>query len=120
MTLWDAFQSWGKLTEQEGSAIQKQDWPMVTRCQQAKAQLQIIISALEQAMAPDFDPEEKEKLKTFRDQLLELEHQNLDSLRAQRQIAEQEDSELHLQSRNLKRVQKSYSAPMESGWRTYS
>jgi len=122
------YEQWRRWTEAEGEAIRNGAWSQVTQCQEAKLQLQPQIArAAEQVQreaAPSTKPDDLTELpfRDFVNELIELEHRNLELLASQRQRAGREKDSLDRASRNLRQVHRSY-APDRGGsghWQSYS
>jgi hypothetical protein len=122
----DAYGTWEQLTRSEGAAIQNEDWPRVTECQRSKQDLQReIIHLTESAQAEcrfaGGDTQNLEHdMRPIINALIALETRNAELLASRRQSAEARRLHLDQAVHNLRRVQKSYAAPAEAVWNSYS
>lgn len=122
----DAYGTWEELTRSEGAAIQNEDWPRVTECQRSKRCLQKeIIQLTESAQAEcrvaggDLTHLEHD-LRPIINALIALETRNAELLASRRGASEARRLHLDQAAHNLRRVHKSYAAPAEAVWNSYS
>lgn len=122
----EAYHSWEQLTQAEDTAIQSDDWPRVSRYQQSKQGLQRqIIHLTEAAQAECIEAGHDFKNLRARhapdhqwlDRARESERQLISTRRASAEIVM---ADLDQAAHNLRRVQKSYSAPPDALWNSYS
>lgn len=122
----DAYQTWEKLTQAEGTAIQSDDWSRVRECQQDKLGLQRqIIHLTEAAQAECIESGQDAKnlerdMRRIINSLIALESRNSEWLATRRAAAETAKADLDQAAHNLRRVQKSYSPPADALWNSYS
>lgn len=122
----DAYSTWEQLSRTEGAAIQSEDWLRVSECQRNKQGLQRqIIQLTECAQAECLesgtDPKRLERdMRQIINSLIALETRNSELLASRRQAAEVYKTDLDQAAHNLRRVQKSYTAPAEAVWNSYS
>ena len=124
--LLDLFQEWRALTEAEGQAIQSATWPEVTRCQDAKSQLQTRLIATHELLqaelkasgldAEAYDPRYRQVVA----ELIRLEQRNSEWLADQYQQADQQRNDLARASRNLRQVHRAYARTASANWHSYS
>lgn len=125
-SLFNAYSEWEQLTQAESAAISGGDWTRVAQCQSEKQKLQKqIISLTESAQAEcietGLDAKHFERdLRPIINNLISMESRNAELIATRRHAAEVERIELDTASSNLKRVQKSYSAPAAPVWNSYS
>lgn len=121
-----AYNSWEQITHTEGAAIEREDWPKVSECQQSKQGLQKqIIHLTEAAQTECIEGGHDTKLferdmRRIINTLISLESRNAELLAGRKQAADARKLELEQSSQNLRRVQKSYSAPANALWNSYS
>jgi Tfp pilus assembly protein PilE len=121
-----AYGSWEKLTQTEGAAIEREDWPKVSECQQSKQGLQKQIIHLTEAAQAECieigqDPKAFERdMRRIINTLISLESRNAELLAGRKQAAEARKLELEQSAHNLRRVQKSYAPPTGALWNSYS
>jgi hypothetical protein len=120
------YQQWRELTEVECSAISLADWMRVDACQSAKQSLQpLIIRFTEEAVA-DWSRQGNDRatmdreLRGVIDDLIRLEHRNGQLVENQLAAARSQEAELGQATRNLSRVQRSYSPAPSAVWQSYS
>ena len=124
--LLNAYESWEQLTQREGSAISRSDWPGVTECQKTKQELQRnIIQLTDAARAESIEAGIELKrfdndLRQVVNRLIALENSNSQLLSERRQPAELKRAELENTTRTLRRMQKSYTQPATAHWQSYS
>ncbi len=122
----EAYHSWEQLTQAEGTAIQSDDWPRVSEYQQSKQGLQRqIIHLTEAAQAECIEAGHDTKIferdmRRIINGLIALENQNAQLISTRRASAEIVKADLDQAAHNLRRVQKSYSAPPDALWNSYS
>lgn len=122
----EAYNTWEKLTQTEGVAIEHENWPQVSECQQTKQGLQRkIIHLTEAAQAECIAGGQDQKtleheVRRIINTLIALESRNAELLAGRKQAAEVRRLELDQASQNLRRVQKSYSPPTGASWNSYS
>jgi hypothetical protein len=112
-----AFEEWRGLTEVEGGAIERSDWPCVASCQARKKSLQAILTNLSRplrATAGSANPIPADlpaEVRALVAELVALETRNASLLAAKRQAALVERVELDRAGINLRRVRGSYGGP---------
>ena len=122
----DAYGVWEQLTRSEGAAIQNEDWSRVTECQRSKQDLQKeIIQLTEFAQAEcrvaGGDPRHLEQdMRPIINSLIALETRNAELLASRRRATEARRLHLDQAVHNLRRVQKSYTTPVNAVWNSYS
>lgn len=113
---------WRQFTLEEGSAISKQCWEEVTKCQAAKDKL---TQQLSDAGA-NWDSQRlsvqpwRELFKEQLLSLLDLERQNHTVLRDTQGLVQGELDQLQLSGRNLRAVRSSYAQRPQVCWQSYS
>lgn len=122
----DAYQTWEKLTQAEGAAIQSDDWSRVSECQRTKLGLQRqIIHLTEAAQAECIEAGQNSKnlehdVRRIINGLIALESRNAELVAGRRATAEIAKADLDQAAHNLRRVHKSYSPPADALWNSYS
>lgn len=116
-------QEWPRQTLAETEAIRAQNWPAVAACQDAKAELQKLLSqhpalTLRTAAPAAADPDGP--LRKFVQEVLALEQSNRELVASQKAALEVRRLKLHDTSRNLQRVHHSYARAAGSRWQSYS
>ncbi|MEY2411156.1 MAG: hypothetical protein QOF48_3826 [Verrucomicrobiota bacterium] len=120
------FEQWRALTEQEGRGIRAADWTRVAACQEEKSRLQTAIGMARQELAQTLPPAGPARTAMHRelDALLESlaihERENAQTLGAQLEIADQQRTELHQASRQLRQVNQAYAPGRQPLWQSYS
>jgi hypothetical protein len=120
------YQQWRQLSETEGEAIQASDWRRVDACQSAKQSLQPLIikftgEAQEDWVRAGIDKSVMEReIRAVVDDLIRLEHRNGEWVCRQQTAARSQECELEKSTRNLSRVQRSYSPAPSAVWQSYS
>lgn len=124
--LFTLYEQWRRLSLAESDGIRRADWAEVTRCQNAKHDLQARIVAatdaleVEQLTLPG-DPRETESaIRTVVSRLMELEGENSRQLRQQRARAEAEQAGADKADQNLRHLSRAYGQPRQTGWQNYS
>jgi hypothetical protein len=121
-----AYSTWEDLTRSEGAAIQNEDWPRVSECQQSKHRLQkqivyLTASAQAECLATGTDPKGLDHdMRPIINTLIALETRNGELLANRRRAAEARRLHLDQAAHNLRRVHKSYAAPTAAVWNSYS
>jgi hypothetical protein len=121
-----AYSTWEELTRSEGAAIQNEDWLRVTECQQSKQHLQRQIIQLTECAQAECRAAGADlrrldgDLRPIINALIALETRNAELLANRRQAAETRRVHLDQAVHNLRRVQKSYTAPTAAVWNSYS
>jgi hypothetical protein len=123
--LWELYQQWKQLTEDEGAAIGKSDWTAVRRCQSAKKKLQPeIIRCTELAKGREVARKAVEainaKIRETVNELIMLETRNSETLEKLLAAMKEEHGELHLTSKRLRQVRQSYVPKRPPAWNQYS
>jgi hypothetical protein len=124
--LFDAYHEWHRLARAEGSAIRSGNWNLLQECQSRVRQFPPLITRLTCEARGEWrestaDPMAKEKkLQTIISGLMESTRQNLDLIRARRELARAKQEAAAAASRNLKRLQSSYAAARPGRWVSFS
>ena len=123
--LWDLYEDWKDLTEQEGAAILSADWVAVRRCQRAKEQLQPKIVRLTEALKAEAENDQQRAAINIRirakvNELIELERKNSAALEKRMAEHQQERAALDETSNRLRKVHQTYSPAQPSIWNQYS
>lgn len=124
--LLNAYGSWEQFTQSEGAAIARADWPGVSECQKNKQELQRQIihltdAARAESVEAGLDTKRFETdLRQIVNRLIAMESRNSELISERRQSAELQRAELDQTSRNLRRMQKSYTQPSTAVWQSYS
>ena len=125
-------QEWRRQTLAEGAAIRAQNWPAVRECQRAKQELQTLLNGVTSQHLTfhqkTTEPAQQAALKCqmlrcdpkLVTELVALESANRGLLDEQKRTLKAEQEELAGNSRNLRRVRKSYAGPGQSHWQSYS
>jgi hypothetical protein len=111
------YEQWRLLTEEEGAAIDREDWTQVAHCQAAKARLQAHIVDLSGLSRAEVS---QGQLRPVLEALLKLEHANQERLAKHRQQAEAQQQDLIRSSRHLRKLHHSYVPPARAHWQSYS
>ena len=117
----ELLQEWRRHTLAETEAIRLRNWANVQACQDAKAELQELLS--QNSNWPGGNPSAAapgEPLRKFVEEIIALESRNRDLLASQKAVLEAQRTELHDRSRNLQRVRHSYAPAAGSRWQSYS
>ena len=120
------YQEWRRLSEAEGEAIRRQEWPVVEDCQGAKYKLQSVITmATELYLAdlahPGGDPADYDR--QFRGivaELIQLEERNGQWLEDQKRRAREQQEELARTTASLRQVRRAYASGKAAAWTSYS
>jgi len=121
--LQSAYAEWRRLAQAEGSGIRAGNWAFVAQCQQALRLLRETIDRLRAEGSSTPGTASRPVNQTWRGtvlELIELQRQNLLSLQKRRDRLATEVEHLTRADRNLRSIQRSYSAPAPSGWSSYS
>jgi hypothetical protein len=123
--LWRAYQDWKRLTEQEGTAIQRSQWFEVQSAQAQKRLLQSeILRLTDQIKANINSTVEKEqfdtRLRGTVNELILLETQNNVKVQAMMSAAEDQRRNLMLTANRLRQVHNRYVPAREPVWENLS
>ena len=123
--LWDVYQQWKHLTEEEGMAILTSNWSEVRRCQKAKQDLQPeIIRLTDQAKKELTSTTARDtfegRIREVVNELILLESRNNNTLQERMDQVQRERTELELTSQRLKQVHRSYAPRSGPVWNQYS
>jgi hypothetical protein len=111
------YEQWRVLTEEEGAAIDREDWTQVAHCQAAKTRLQahiVDLSDLSRAEAS------QGQLRPVLEALLKLEHANQERLAKHRQHAEAQQEDLIRSSRTFVNCITPTCPQAAAHWQSYS
>jgi hypothetical protein len=117
---------WRELTEREGEAIARADWPAVTRQQDLKAELRLRLTpafaALQSAIPETADAAGKQDgaLDLVVSELVALETRNRDLLRSRRTARKAELDRVNATVANLRQLRRAYDQGPSSLWQSYS
>ena len=120
------YQEWRELSEREAEAIQTAFWSKVTKCQEAKKELQRRIVSITEVMQSEIatlglsQSVVDDEMRRIVDELILLESRNGDLLADQRERGKKEESELERSSRNLRQVHRAYAGQQTAAWQSYS
>lgn len=124
--MFQGYEKWRHLAEQEGEAIRAANWTGVQRCQEALQALQPeIIRWTQEARAewhlagPDLTGQEN-SLRSVIGELIELERRNSSWLGEVRAAADSEWSAMQQAGATLRQVQRSYAPVHGSAWTSFS
>jgi hypothetical protein len=120
------YQEWRRLSEAEGEAIRRGEWPAVEQCQEAKYKLQSCITMATEVYQSDLahpggDPLDYDR--QFRGivaDLIQLEERNGKWLEDQKRQAREQLEELARTSSNLRLVRRAYASGRSAAWSSYS
>jgi hypothetical protein len=124
--LTEAYENWRGLAETEGEAIGKQDWNLVSACQNALAELQTQIVQLTENARSEWKRQGTEgaarekSVRAIISEVIEIERRNSTLLNAVREAAQTQLGKLDAASRKLKRVQQSYAPARPAAWTSFS
>jgi len=123
--LWKAYQDWKRLTEQEGTAIQRSQWFEVQSAQARKRLLQTdIIRLTDQIKASVNSSVEQEqfdsRLRGTVNELILLETQNSAKVQAMMSAAEDQRRNLLLAAQRLRQVHSRYVPARDPLWENLS
>jgi hypothetical protein len=123
--LWKAYQDWKRLTEQEGTAIQRSQWFEVESAQAQKRLLQAeIVRLSDQIKASVNSSIEQEqfnsRLRGTVNELILLETQNNIKIQAMMSAAEDQRRNLLLTANRLRQVHNRYVPAREPVWENLS
>jgi hypothetical protein len=124
--LLDLCERWRSLSEAEGQAISRADWPELQRVQGEKSLLQPQITAVSDRLQAELlklgskDDAAQTKLRRVVAELLALERRNDSALAARQQVVRQQQTELAQTSRTLRQVHAAYAPGGRAGWHSYS
>ena len=123
----ELYQSWRKLTEDEGQAILAGAWPQVQRCQDAKSDLQTRILATSEPTSSKLNLPSAgnpvvghQPFQHLLREVIQMERRNQKWLAEQQQVAQTQRSELEAANRNLQKLRQSYGPKRRSCWHCYS
>jgi hypothetical protein len=117
-----AYAEWRRLAQAEGNAIRSGNWSFVAECQDALRRLQTTIDRLTVESHPA-QLENRSSKQVSRGtilELIELQHRNLISLQQRRERLSAEIENVSRAGKNLRDIQRSYSAPAPPAWSSYS
>ena len=120
------YQEWRCLSEAEGEAIRRNEWPAVEECQDAKYKLQTLITLATELYQSDLahpggDPLDYDR--QFRGivaELIQLEERNGKWLEDQKQRAREQREDLARTTANLRQVRRAYAGDRSAAWTSYS
>jgi Skp family chaperone for outer membrane proteins len=122
--LQELYQQWRRWTDQEGEAIRKADWAQVDACQAEKARLQEAIQRVDEELAGKCSTADwahlQSELRALVEDLMARERRNQSDLSAQRQRAQERESDLQHASRQLRQVHQAYVPGASAHWQSYS
>lgn len=117
---------WRRLTEREAAAILTDDWKNVAEQQQRKLLLREAISRSReladtvQAGNQGVRGRDADKLNAILTELMAIESQNYDVLKAKRQDRQAEFERMNEGVHNLRRVRRTYGGVHSQRWHSYS
>ena len=120
------YQEWRRLSEAEGDAIRRNEWPVVEDCQGAKYRLQSGITVATELYQSDLDHSGADPLdydRQFRGivaELIQLEERNGKWLEDQRRKAREQQEELARTTASLRQVRRAYASGKSAAWTSYS
>jgi hypothetical protein len=112
----ELLEEWRSLTLAEGAALRARDWSRANECQSAKQELQ---PQLARALA-GVEPTGLESARPMITEIIALATANNEWLTGQKAVLKAHQLQLDENSRNLRRVRQSYSAPSPARWQSYS
>ena len=123
--LWKTYQDWKRLTEEEGTAIQRSHWYEVHSAQQQKRALQTDIVRLTDEIKANFRNAREEKkfdtrLRGIVNELILLETQNNLKVQACIASAQEKTSSLEATANRLRQVHTRYVPPRDPIWQNLS
>ena len=123
--LWRAYQDWKRLTEQEGTAIQRSQWFEVESAQAQKRLLQIEIVRLSDQIKASINSSIEQdqfdsRLRGTVNELILLETQNNLKVQAMMSAAEDQRRNLMMTANRLRQVHNRYVPAREPVWENLS
>lgn len=120
------YQEWRRLSEAEGEAIRRHEWPAVEECQEAKYKLRSGITMATELYQSDLAHPGGDPLaydRQFRGivaELIQLEERNGKWLEDQRRQAREQQADLARTTANLRQVRRAYASDKAAAWTSYS
>jgi regulator of replication initiation timing len=116
--LFELYDQWKHLTNEEGAAILASNWIEVHRCQQDKQKLQPEIARVSDQVenTSEESDELRPRLRERINELIQLETSNNDNLGNRLQSARQEKEKLDSTSQRLRKIHKSYVPAQDPVW----
>ena len=123
--LWAVYREWKNLTEREGLAIRRGDWPRVHDTQEEKRALQSEIIRLTEEIHAHFSAAANHdgfdtRLRTIVNELILMETQNNLTLQSLMDAANEQKRELETTSSRLRQVHQSYVPSRNPVWENFS
>lgn len=120
-----ACEEWRQWTLDEAAAIQAGNWPEVTRCQEAKTQIQQRLTSHFQSpegrpASPLADGRWPAELRPLLAELIQLERDNRNTLANQVTQARARTADFRRSHSNLQRVRSAYGRRPQSPWQAFS
>ncbi|HZR17593.1 MAG TPA: hypothetical protein VFE51_09725 [Verrucomicrobiae bacterium] len=112
----NAYAEWRRLAEAEGKGIRTGNWCLVSECHHAISLLQARINRLTGLSHPAHRQGSRGTVL----ELMELQRKNLLSLQHRRERLSAHIEHVTLAGRNLRSIQRSYTAPVPAAWSSYS